>query len=40
MRRLLPHATLHIYHGGHVALVTDTEQIAPIVGEFLNRRHH
>jgi poly(3-hydroxyalkanoate) depolymerase len=35
MRRLLPHATLHVYRGGHVALVTDTEEIAPIVAAFL-----
>jgi poly(3-hydroxyalkanoate) depolymerase len=39
MRRLLPHATLHIYHGGHVALVTDTEEIAPMVASFLTTRH-
>jgi poly(3-hydroxyalkanoate) depolymerase len=37
MRRLLPHATLHIYHGGHVALVTDTEELVPVVTSFLNR---
>ncbi len=35
MFRLLPHATLHIYRGGHVALVTDTEQLAPLVTTFL-----
>jgi poly(3-hydroxyalkanoate) depolymerase len=35
MRRLLPHAALHIYHGGHVALVTDAEQLAPLVSTFL-----
>jgi pimeloyl-ACP methyl ester carboxylesterase len=35
MRRLLPHATLHVYPGGHVALVTDTEQLAPVVNTFL-----
>jgi poly(3-hydroxyalkanoate) depolymerase len=39
MRRLLPHATLHIYRGGHVALVTDTEQIAPVVAPFLLGGH-
>jgi poly(3-hydroxyalkanoate) depolymerase len=39
MHRLLPHATVHIYHGGHVALVTDTEQIAPLVTAFLARHH-
>jgi poly(3-hydroxyalkanoate) depolymerase len=39
MLRLLPHATLHIYHGGHVALVTDTEQVAPLVTAFLTSHH-
>ncbi len=38
MRRLLPHASLHIYHGGHVALVTDPEQLAPHVTTFLTNR--
>jgi pimeloyl-ACP methyl ester carboxylesterase len=40
MRRLLPHAALHIYRGGHVALVTDTEQVAPLVSMFINSDHH
>jgi poly(3-hydroxyalkanoate) depolymerase len=35
MHRLIPHSTLHIYHGGHVALVTDTEQVTPLVNAFL-----
>ena len=39
MRRLLPHATLHIYHGGHVAIVTDTEELAPVVAAFLRHQH-
>jgi poly(3-hydroxyalkanoate) depolymerase len=39
MRRLLPHATLHIYHGGHVALVTDSEQLAPLVTAFVTNHH-
>jgi poly(3-hydroxyalkanoate) depolymerase len=38
MARLLPHATLHIYHGGHVALVTDTEHLAPLVSTFLTTK--
>jgi poly(3-hydroxyalkanoate) depolymerase len=36
MRRLLPHARLHIYRGGHVALVTEAEQMAPLVVAFLD----
>jgi poly(3-hydroxyalkanoate) depolymerase len=39
MRRLLPHATLAVYRGGHVALVTDAEEIAPIVAGFLSGGH-
>jgi poly(3-hydroxyalkanoate) depolymerase len=35
MRHLLPHATLHLYNGGHVALVTEPEQFAPLVATFL-----
>jgi poly(3-hydroxyalkanoate) depolymerase len=35
MRRLLPHAYLQIYHGGHVALVTEAEVLAPLVTAFL-----
>jgi poly(3-hydroxyalkanoate) depolymerase len=36
MGRLLPHATLQIYHGGHVAIVTDTRLLAPAVTTFLS----
>jgi pimeloyl-ACP methyl ester carboxylesterase len=36
MQRLLPHATLNIYQGGHVALVTEANRLAPIVAAFLN----
>ena len=39
MRRLLPHATLHIYCGGHVELVTDAAQVAPLVSTFLTNHH-
>jgi poly(3-hydroxyalkanoate) depolymerase len=35
MHRLLPHSRLHIFHGGHVALVTEPDQLAPIVRDFL-----
>lgn len=37
MHRLLPHASLHLYAGGHVALVTEADQIAPLVAAFLKR---
>jgi poly(3-hydroxyalkanoate) depolymerase len=35
MGRLLPRATVHVYHGGHVGLVTEAETLAPEVAEFL-----
>jgi poly(3-hydroxyalkanoate) depolymerase len=38
MRRLLPNAELHVYHGGHLALLTEAAELAPVVDRFL-RRH-
>lgn len=35
MARLIPHATLHVYHGGHVELVTEADAFGPIISEFL-----
>jgi poly(3-hydroxyalkanoate) depolymerase len=35
MRGLLPHAELHVYHGGHLALLTDAAELAPVVDRFL-----
>jgi poly(3-hydroxyalkanoate) depolymerase len=40
MHHLLPHACLHIYEGGHVALVTEADRLAPVVAEFLNNDQH
>ena len=35
MHRLIPHSELKIYHGGHLALVTDAGHLAPLVEAFL-----
>ena len=35
MGRLLPRAAVHVYQGGHVALVTESETLAPVVAAFL-----
>jgi len=35
MRRLIPNSRLHVYHGGHLGLVTEAEQLAPVVDGFL-----
>jgi poly(3-hydroxyalkanoate) depolymerase len=35
MHRLIPGARLHIFPGGHLGLVTEASQLAPVVSEFL-----
>ena len=35
---LIPNARLHVYHGGHLELVTEAAELAPVIGEFLARR--
>jgi poly(3-hydroxyalkanoate) depolymerase len=37
MRRLLPDAKLHVYHGGHLGLLTEAAELAPVVDRFLRR---
>jgi poly(3-hydroxyalkanoate) depolymerase len=37
MRRLLPDAELHVYHGGHLGLLTEAAELAPVVDRFLDR---
>jgi poly(3-hydroxyalkanoate) depolymerase len=35
MNRLIPGSQLHIYHGGHLGLVTEAAELAPVVDRFL-----
>lgn len=35
MHRLIPHSRLHIFSGGHLGLVLQAKQLAPIIGTFL-----
>ncbi len=35
MHRLIPNSRLHVYHGGHLGLVTEAAQLAPVVDAFL-----
>jgi len=35
MHALIPRSRLHIYHGGHIGLVTEPNQLAPVVDQFL-----
>ena len=35
MHRLIPNSRLHVYHGGHLGLVTEAAELAPVVDGFL-----
>src|ERR1700730_8343594 len=39
MHRLIPHSRLHVFHGGHLGLVTEAPQLAPTVDCFLGELH-
>ena len=36
MARLIPDARLHVYRGGHIALVTESGQLARVIEDFLD----
>lgn len=36
MNRLLPHSTLHLHSGGHIDLVTNATELAPVITAFLS----
>jgi poly(3-hydroxyalkanoate) depolymerase len=35
MHSLIPRAQLHVFHGGHLGLVTEAAEVAPVIGRFL-----
>ena len=35
MHRLIPRSRLHIFHGGHLGLVLQAAELAPVIGAFL-----
>jgi poly(3-hydroxyalkanoate) depolymerase len=35
MNALIPRSRLHVYHGGHLALATEADELAPVVSSFL-----
>jgi poly(3-hydroxyalkanoate) depolymerase len=37
MARLIRRSELHVYHGGHVELVTEAPALTPVITEFLSR---
>ncbi|MFC9556653.1 poly(3-hydroxyalkanoate) depolymerase [Rhodococcus sp. NPDC056960] len=36
MNQLLPHATMHLHSGGHIDLVTNATELAPVITTFLH----
>jgi hypothetical protein len=36
LKALLPHARLHLHSGGHIDLVHNAAELAPVVATFLN----
>lgn len=36
MARLIPDAHLHVYSGGHIALITEADELAPVIEKFLD----
>jgi poly(3-hydroxyalkanoate) depolymerase len=37
MGRLIPNAQVHVYPGGHLGLLTEAEELVPIIERFLSR---
>ncbi len=35
MARMIPNAQLHLYRGGHLALITEARELVPVVEDFL-----
>ena len=40
MNSLIPHSRLHVYSGGHLSLVTEAAELAPVVDDFLKEDRH
>ena len=38
MSRLLPHAEVHLHAGGHIDLITNAGELAPVIHTFLKRQ--
>jgi poly(3-hydroxyalkanoate) depolymerase len=34
--QLIPSSTLHVYRGGHLAILTEADELAPVIEEFLD----
>jgi poly(3-hydroxyalkanoate) depolymerase len=36
LARLIPRAQLHVYHGGHLGILTESHELAPVLERFLD----
>jgi poly(3-hydroxyalkanoate) depolymerase len=36
LARLIPRAELHVYHGGHLGILTESDELAPVIDDFLS----
>lgn len=36
---LIPHARLHVYHGGHLGILTEADELAPLIDAFLDEEN-
>jgi pimeloyl-ACP methyl ester carboxylesterase len=39
LARLIPHAQLHVYAGGHLGVVPESTELAPVIERFLNEEN-
>jgi poly(3-hydroxyalkanoate) depolymerase len=35
LHRLIPHSRVHVFHGGHLGLVAQADEVAPVIARFL-----
>ena len=40
LARLLPRSRLHVYHDGHLGLITSADELAPVIARFLREDAH
>ena len=37
--RLIPAARLHVYRGGHLGILTEAKELAPVIDAFLDEEN-
>jgi pimeloyl-ACP methyl ester carboxylesterase len=36
MHRLIPNSQLHVYRGGHLGILTESDELVPLIERFLS----